>query len=170
MTAMLIQWSDTVKGRIIVVLISGIVFGVSHFNGGLFSVLITGILGIGFSAVYLYSKNLMICMLLHALYDVPAHLSHWIAELSENTLHHVLDDVQAILMYAVIPLFALFLCVKAKPFDCNENEMIEERRFYHNRDTDGSPRPCGAGCCRYGALQYRGIPGGVGRAGAHRRV
>jgi membrane protease YdiL (CAAX protease family) len=120
MTAMLIQWSDTAKGRIFVVLISGLVFGVSHFKGGLFSVLIASILGIGFSAVYLYSKNLMSCMLLHALYDIPAHLSHLIAESSENTLHHILNNAQTILMYAAIPLFALFLCVKAKPFELKE--------------------------------------------------
>ena len=120
MTAMLVQWGDTAKGRTLIVLISGIVFGVSHFKGGWFSVLIASILGTGFSAVYLYSKNLMSCMLLHALYDIPAHLGHWIAESSENTLHHILDNAQAILMYAAIPFFALFLCVKAKPFELKE--------------------------------------------------
>ena len=131
MTAMLVRWSATAKGRAMVVLISGFVFGAAHLVNIFNSEDVAGILrwslntcmmGIGFSAVYLYAKNLMSCMLIHALNNIAAHLSSLIAADSENTLRPILNVAWPILMYAAIPLFALFLCVKAKPF------VLEERR------------------------------------------
>ncbi|MDR0292563.1 MAG: CPBP family intramembrane metalloprotease [Oscillospiraceae bacterium] len=125
-TAMLIKWSDTAKRRVAVVLLSGIVFGAAHLTGllngndvntVLINALGTGLIGIGYAAVYLYSGNLLSCMFIHAVYDIAAHMSGGlIAAVWGGTLYNILHMAQPVLLYAVIPLFAVLISVKLKPF------------------------------------------------------
>lgn len=57
-------------GRISAVAVGGIVFGVMHANQGLSGILLTGIVGAGFSYAYLRSKrNLWALILAHGLVD-----------------------------------------------------------------------------------------------------
>jgi membrane protease YdiL (CAAX protease family) len=126
MTAMLAKWSGTAKGRVLCVLLSGVVFGAGHVwnifysgdvRGELMNSLGAGIYGAGWAAAYLYSKNLLSCMLTHALSDIAVHLSNGlIADVFDTTLLRALHIAQPLLVYVVIPLFAIVLSVKAKPF------------------------------------------------------
>lgn len=126
MTAMLIQWGSTAKGRVMIVLVSGIFFGAAHLTNFFFGGDLTGVLmnalgacliGIGYAAVYLYSKNLLCCMFLHAAYDIAVHISNGlIAKVWGNLFYRILDMAQPIILFAIIPIFAILLSVKAKPF------------------------------------------------------
>jgi len=126
MTAMLMKWNGTIKGRMASVWIAGFVFGAGHLsnlfyhedtNAVLMNALGACILGISFSAIYLYSKNLLSCMLIHALNNIAVHLSNnLIAGALDTTLNRILDFAQPVIMYAAIPLFAVTLSIKAKPF------------------------------------------------------
>jgi len=126
MAAMLAKWSGTAKGRLICVLVSGFVFGAGHLSnlfhgedtrGVLINALGSCMFGLGFAAAWLYSKNLLCCMLAHALNNIAVQLSDGlIAGVSDTPLLRALHIAQPVLLYAVIPLFAIFLSVKAKPY------------------------------------------------------
>jgi membrane protease YdiL (CAAX protease family) len=127
MAAMLLKWGDTVKGRLLAVLLAGIIFGLAHMDfirllGGDLSellrwkVLNTGLMGLGFAAVYLYSGSLLGCVLLHAVYDVAVHLSNGLILTTRGGLDAVIDVALNVVLYAAIPVFAMVVCVKATPY------------------------------------------------------
>ena len=116
MTAMLVRFGETGKGRIFCVLLNGLVFGILHFfDGGFVSVLLTGLLGIGFAAAYVYSKNLLSCMVVHALWNIALKISGGlIVDIDNAALLEALRAV-GIVLYGAIPLFAIVLTIKSKP-------------------------------------------------------
>lgn len=122
MTAMLIKWSGTVKGRIITILISSVLFALAHIDsfissGNIWTLLGPLFLGIGFSAIYVYSKNLLSCMIIHAAYDIAQHLSSGLISSAHNVYYLISNIATNALICAIIPIFAIFLCIKASPFD-----------------------------------------------------
>ena len=129
-TGLIIKMGDTVKGRIIALFISALPFGLFHmlnmFAGEeVLDALIHGLVvilpGLGFAAVYIYSKNLLSCMFLHVIYDIAIHLKDGlIAEVTNETLLQITELSVNILLLAIIPLFAIIFTIKAKPFDIAE--------------------------------------------------
>ena len=118
MTAILYKWSGTVKGRLISVIISAIVFALPHSYGGMFHVFLAFILGISFSSAYLYSKNLLSIIFAHALWNIVINLSsgliidlHISAELLQ-----IIQTIQKTILFVIIQLFAIIISVKASPF------------------------------------------------------
>ena len=123
MTAILIQFGETAKGRICCVLFSGIVFGLVHLFGGNFlTVLFTGILGIGFAAAYVYSKNLLSCIIVHALWSYIAKIPNGL--FVDERLLAASQMIMYISLVAIL-LFAIVLTIKAEPhFQAAEPGMI----------------------------------------------
>ncbi|MCL2321710.1 MAG: CPBP family intramembrane metalloprotease, partial [Oscillospiraceae bacterium] len=115
MTAMLVKWGDTAQGRLAVALLSGVLFGTCHiinmfFNGSslqftLFNLVVAAALGFGFAAMYVYSRNLLGCMIVHAVYDFIANLSSQLP-----------NRLVLLVILGLISLFAIVLCIVAKPF------------------------------------------------------
>nr|WP_307990763.1 CPBP family intramembrane glutamic endopeptidase [uncultured Niameybacter sp.] len=78
--------------------ISFIIFGLVHaiyytsFEQGIDVFIRTGIIGFAFAAIYLYSHSLLVPMILHAVYDIPANLLSYV-EWNNSPAKLVLDSV-----------------------------------------------------------------------------
>jgi len=117
MTAILIKYSDTIKRRLLSVIISAVVFGLVHVDAGLFNVIGTALIGMGLGAVYLYSGNLIVLMIVHALWNILIQISNGLIVSVHNEFFlRVVQFMQPIILFAIIPAFAIFITIKAKPF------------------------------------------------------
>ena len=119
MTALVAKFCKKAGGRFLIVFICGLVFGLLHFfNDATISIgLITT--GIAFSVVYLYSKNLLGCIILHAIYDIVSNMySGLIVEVNNQSLYQGLQSVSGLILL-VMPLLTIPWIIKAKPFDDN---------------------------------------------------
>jgi membrane protease YdiL (CAAX protease family) len=121
-TAILIKWGDRVKGRIIAMLISASLFGLIHFlnvfsgsGGDLTHVLKTFTMGIMLAAVYIYSKNLLSAMIMHAIYDILLFGTNLIVS-QNNVFLWVYSIAYEAVLLLVGPVLAILLIRKAKPF------------------------------------------------------
>ena len=133
MSGMILRFSFSILGRISMVLVSGIVFGFAHIfdlflsgnmQGFLLTLITASILGIAFAAIYLYSKNLLSCIFVYALYGVAVNLS-------DNLIYGVsldfINKVQFFILYVVVPVFAIIIALKAEPY---KDRVMNEIRIY----------------------------------------
>jgi len=127
MTALIARFCDKVSGRLLTMILCGLLFGLIHFLNvfagvyvdisAAFSTAVALILpGIAFGAVYLYSKNLLGCIVLHALYDIVSGLARGlIAEVGNEAVFQSMQSVSSLALVAMPFLSAIWI-VKAKPF------------------------------------------------------
>lgn len=121
MSGMLSKWEHTTKGRIGMALITGALFGTLHifnvlFNNDimycLWNALYSGAFGVFMAAIYLHSKNITLCMALHAIWDivirVPSNFCEGIREGSVSTFIYISQDI---LVLGIIPLTAIIICI-----------------------------------------------------------
>lgn len=100
--------------------LSALIFGAVHINGGsLFLVVFS--MGFGFicASAYLYSHNILVCMLLHFVYDVFAHCPKYVAEWDETNLLFLWYDPIFLILTGVGCLIAVVYLIK---------EPVDERR------------------------------------------
>lgn len=131
------KWSGVWHGRLRMVLLSGLIFALLHafiiYSGYLSDGKIDYFLsnaslfltfGIGLSAVYLYSKNLRACVFLHAFYNLAFMSRNLFADslTVSEAFERAWNFAALIVVLAVMPVFAVILSIKAKPFD--ENKAI----------------------------------------------
>lgn len=127
MGGILRSWSASPNGRVSMVLISGLVFGaayyfiINHIHIITFetSALLTLAWGVGVSAVYLYSKNLLVCIFLHTVHSLIVSFSSLVTGpmSAGGTLWRGWNVSGFIVLFAVIPVFAIILSINAKPFN-----------------------------------------------------
>lgn len=136
MGGMLQKWSHSIRGRLGIVLISGISFGLLHFmnlfsgnplHSVLANMLFASIFGIVFASSYLYSKNLLIAMIIHAVYDIISHSKGQLFLIGINEPHFWDLYIKAynFILYIYIPLIALFFTIKASPWKANAHTSSE---------------------------------------------
>jgi len=106
-----------VSTRLIYTLVSFLLFGSGHlmnctsWSDGVFRMVTTGIIGMSFTAIYLYSHNLLIAMILHFIFDIPANLIIY-ANWSNTVIKVFLDDI-FYGMYIIIGITSLIFIIKA---------------------------------------------------------
>lgn len=125
MSGMLLKWKNTIKGRISMVVITGVLFGGLHIlNAFIYSDLVACLwnslyasaFGIFLAAVYLQSGNITLCMILHAVWDIVIRVPGNFCEgISDGAVLNFIYISQDILELGVFPIVAIIICIRYKP-------------------------------------------------------
>lgn len=131
MTALIVKFCGKAKGRFLTVYLCGLLFGLVHFvnafassragygnvSTALSTALVLALPGIAFAVVYLYSKNVLGCIILHALYDIVSGMySGLIAEVGNKAVFQSMQSVSSLLLLAM-PLLVIPWIIKARSFE-----------------------------------------------------
>lgn len=107
--------------RLAYAIISFIIFGLIHaierdnLGDEVDIFIVTGVFGFVFAAVYLYSHNILVPMLLHFIYDIPANFQQFVDVWNEESqLFNVLNDYILTAVFALM-LIASLVFVNKKP-------------------------------------------------------
>ena len=116
---------QTALRRLFYGLLSFLLFGLVHIVGGWdsYRFFLTGTIGFSFAVMYLRSGNLLIPMLLHAVYDMFANLDSFI-QWSQSEIFRAVNaafDVMLILLFAVS---LVLLLIRKLPF-CDTEAFTE---------------------------------------------
>ncbi len=124
LTAFLIRWGGSAGGRVLAALVSAVPFGAIHIlniffgmevQDALLQALVAMAPGIMFAAVYVFSKSLLLCVILHAVWDVFMHGLELIVR-QANALEDAMNLSADWAIMAVGPLLAIVVIVLARPF------------------------------------------------------
>ncbi len=118
MKGLLAHRTDTLKNRLITVLISGGIFGLSHVpniafgENPLVQAPATMLIGIFWAAIYMCTENLPLSMCLHALSDLtPRIVGYLFSFESQPAISSFISGARNVIDYVVFPLVAFLICV-----------------------------------------------------------
>lgn len=134
MSGMLLKWKNTVKGRIAMVFICGILFGTLHIFNFVFSnniisclwqALYSSAFGVFVAAIYLHSRNLTFCMMLHAVWDIVIRFhGNFCENVQGGAMLNFIYTSRDVLELVIFPIVAIVICVMWKE---KENKVeVEE--------------------------------------------
>ena len=110
--------TGTLKHRIITVLISGGIFGLSHLpnialgENPLIQVPTCFLIGSFWAAIYMCTGNLTLSMCLHALTDITPRIVGYLFHFdSEPAVSSFISGARNVIDYAIFPLMAILICV-----------------------------------------------------------
>ena len=102
-------------------ILSALIFGATHIIvGSPFLFVFAVVAGFIFASVYLYSHNILACMLLHFVYDAFAHCPKYVNEWDEANWLVLWDDPIFIILLGVGFLIAVVYLIK-EPVDERKN-------------------------------------------------
>ncbi len=118
MKGLLVYRRDTLKHRIITVLISGGIFGLSHLpniafgENPLVQVPATMVIGIFWGAIYMCTGNLLLSMYLHALTDLtPRIVGYLFMFESTPAISSFISNARDVIDYIIFPIVSILICV-----------------------------------------------------------
>lgn len=124
MSGMFLKWKNTVKGRIGMVFITGMLFGALHILNVLinhdivrclWNALYASAFGIFLAAVYLHSESIVFCMILHAVWDIVIRIPrNFCEDISEGAVLNFIYILQDVLELGVFPIVAIVICILYK--------------------------------------------------------
>ena len=122
LTALLYYFGNSTKGKLILTLVTSVIFGFAHYSAGVDAILVASLMGISFSAVYIYSKNLLACMIYHTLWNIGTQITLGLTtSVYSGTLDSALHLSINIMWLIIMPIFSIILIVKSKPFSEDVN-------------------------------------------------
>jgi len=111
------NWDKTSDDRLWFVITCGIIFGLVHFNQGIFGILATGAIGMLFSAVFIYSQNLLVLILAHFLHNILINLRNLMLHMHSDSDTINNDSLAVTIVFsAILIAVSLYVTKKAKPF------------------------------------------------------
>ena len=112
---------QNIKNKLMYGLISFLLFGAVHVVDGwsTYRFLQTGVIGFAFAVMYLKSRNIVIPMVLHFIYDVFANLADYI-EWNNSTLFVNMNSIFDIMLIIMFAISVIMLLMKAK----NDKENV----------------------------------------------
>ena len=117
MAAMLYYFGNTTRGRLAILFFNAAIFGLIHISDGIFAVFITFLIGLGFASIYMYSNNLLVLIVIHALWNIVMKTTNGlILDVHSLTLVQIVNIVQHTSLFVAIPVFAIFIAIKSEPF------------------------------------------------------
>ncbi len=134
MSGMLKRWRMTVKGRLGMVFLSGLLFGSGHILNFLFGndiisclwqSLYASAFGVLLAAIYLQSGNLLFCMILHAVWDIVIRIPNYFCNNVNGDFLNVANVTHDILELVFFPIVAILICVTYKEVQREENLICE---------------------------------------------
>jgi len=121
MTAALYYYGNTVKGRLLIVSAASFLFGLGHFQGGLFLIIVTFIAGLAFSAAYAYSANLLILGVLHGLWNSAQMFG---IHQSRNMALSTITEIAMISLFVPMIIFAIIITIRSEPFSKKMDRLL----------------------------------------------
>lgn len=121
---MLIKLGHRWYGRLVAAFTSAVIFGVGHTIGSssleqaIHRFIVTGSIGLVFAAIYIYSKNILWSMIIHAIYDIPANLISYVTYSEQHPIKVFLD--QEYIFYGsltLVGIVAIIFIVIATPWE-----------------------------------------------------
>ena len=103
---------ETVKRKLFYGFFSFLIFGILHVipGGDIYRFFLTGIIGFAFATMFLCSRNIVVPMILHTLYDIVANLDRYI-EWNQSRLFLTLNSLIAVVLVIVF-LVSLYMLMK----------------------------------------------------------
>lgn len=103
---------QNLKNKLIYAFISFILFGILHIVTGWDTdrFLLTGIIGFSFAVIYIKSRNIVVPMLLHFIYDIFANLAEFI-EWNNSVLFQNMNSLFKVII-AVMFIISLIILIK----------------------------------------------------------
>lgn len=139
MSGMLRHWRSTAKGRVLSILLTGLLFGSLHvlsflYGKGLVSCLWSGLYtccwGMFIAAIYLLSDNLLLVMAIHTVWNIVVKIPDYffINGYVEGSLLTAIGIGQDIIHLGVLPALAIVIGVRGSPrpgggAPCNQPDM-----------------------------------------------
>ena len=97
------------KRRLLYGLLSGVVFGLEHFQAGIYTMVFCAMFGLAMAAIYLHSHNILVPMLLHFIQNLVAHTMGY-----ETELVMIRMPVHWILQVLIVVWAVIFLLLPEK--------------------------------------------------------
>ena len=118
LTPILYHWGESVKGRLIVIFIVSILFGLAHYSGGVDHIIFATWMGISYAAAYMYSKNFFCVIVYHMLWNI-AYMTPLgvivVISVHSEVFYIILNYVYGILEVSMLA-YAIILIIKSKQF------------------------------------------------------
>lgn len=124
MSGMFFKWKNTVKGRIGMVFITGVLFGALHILNVLinhdimrclWNALYASAFGVFLAAVYLHSESITLCMVLHAIWDIVIRIPrNFCEDINEGAVLNFIYLSQDVLELGMFPIIAVIICILYK--------------------------------------------------------
>lgn len=109
--------------------ISFIIFGLVHaierdnLGDAIYIFIVTGIFGFVYAAVYLYSHNILVPMLLHFIYDIVANFQQFVDVWNEESqLFNVLNNYVLTAAFILMVIVSLFFVIKKPIYEQVNNK------------------------------------------------
>ena len=128
MSGLLIKYKNSIKGRILIVIFAGFIFGFSHLMNVIYGNdlvdciwwgLETFTWGMFMAAIYMMTSNLWLVIGIHTLWDIIAKIpNYYIGAVANETLWEILTITVDIISNGVLPVVAILIC-----FWCHKNDL-----------------------------------------------
>lgn len=108
----------TAKNRLVYALISSMLFGIVHaiecgtLEIAIYRFITTGIWGIAFASVYLYTHNILVAMFMHFFTNIFLNVPIFIAEWNDSIALTVLDNYIHFVFLGIILIVAVYFLLK----------------------------------------------------------